>query len=342
MSTPSHEESVPPHARLIEMATAYWGTKVLYAAAKHRLADHLAEAPRSAAELAPITGTHAPTLHRLLRTLACMGVVTEKSEGRFSLTPLGESLRTGAPGSALPSVLTLASPWFVGAFENILHSLETGGTGFEKAMGMPVFHYLAQNPEDAANFNATMIGFHGAEPAAVAEAYDFSGFGTLVDVGGGTGNLLSTVLQRYAGPRGILFDMPHVIAQAAPLFEERGVAGRVSLEAGNFFEDVPAGGDAYLLSHIIHDWNDEQCLTILGHCRKRMTPEGRLLLVEMVLPEGDEPHPGKMLDMVMLLLPGGQERTRAQYADLLGRAGLRLDRVVPTASAVSVVEAVRA
>jgi len=228
----------------------------------------------------------------------------------------------------------------VGAFEHIMHALQTGGTGFEKAMGMPVFQYLAQNPEDAALFNDTMIGFHGSEPAAVADAYDFSQFRTVVDVDGGTGNLLSTILHRHNGPRGVLFDMPHVIANAAPLLKERGVEERVSLEGGNLFEGVPALGDAYVLSHVLHDWTEEQCVTILDHCRSRMQPQGLLLIVEMVLPEGDTAHPGKMLDMVMLLVPGGQERTEAQYAALLERAGFRLVRVVPTASAVSIVEAV--
>ena len=199
--------------------------------------------------------------------------------------------------------------------------------------------YLASHPEDASLFSETMVGFHGQEPPAVAEAYDFSSFSTVVDVGGATGNLLAAILTRHTGPRGILFDRPYVVADAPALLEERGVAERVSIRSGDFFESVPEGGDAYVLSHVVHDWNEDQCITILENCRKAMGPNSRLLLVEMVLPAGDAPHPGKMLDMVMLVVPGGQERTEAEYADLLGKAGFRLARVIPTASAVSIVEA---
>ncbi|MGQ0700740.1 MAG: methyltransferase [Panacagrimonas sp.] len=336
------DAAAPPHAQLIQMASAYWVSKLVYAAAKLGLADQLAAAPQSAAELAPITGTHAPALHRLMRTLASLGLLTEENAQRFALTPLGAALKTDAPSSARSSVLALGSPWFVDAFQHILHSLETGETGFEKAMGMPVFNYLGQHPEEASRFSELMVGFHSAEPAAVAAAYDFSDFGTVVDVGGATGNMLAAILGRYAGPRGVLFDLPHVVADAPALLEERGVAQRVSVEAGDFFETVPDGGDAYVLSHIIHDWNEQQCLTILSHCRKVMKPDGRLLIVEMVLPAGDTPHPGKMLDMTMLVVAGGQERTDAEYSTLLGEAGFRVVRVVPTASAVSVVEAVLA
>lgn len=334
--------ALPPHAQLIQMASAYWISRLVYAAAKLGLADHLAAGPRSAAELAGPTRTHAPSLHRLMRALASLGVLTERDAQRFALTPLGEALKAGAPGSARATLLTFGSPWFVAAFEQIMHSLETGATGFEKTMGMPVFEYLGQHPDEASLFSETMVGFHGAEPAAVAEAYDFSAFKTVVDVGGATGNMLVAILSRHAGPRGVLFDRPHVVRDAPALLRERGVEQRVTIEAGDFFKTVPAGGDAYLLSHVIHDWSEEQCLTILGHCRKAMKPDGRLLIVEMVLPVGDTPHPGKVLDMVMLVLPGGQERTEAEYAPLLKKAGFRLTRVVPTQSAVSVVEAVPA
>jgi hypothetical protein len=160
-----------------------------------------------------------------------------------------------------------------------------------------------------------------------------------VDVGGATGNMLSAVLTEYPAMRGILFDLPHVVGDAAAFLSARGVEDRVTIEAGSFFERVPAGGDAYLMSHVLHDWPEEQCLTILRRCREAMSPEGRLLIVETVLPPGDTPHPGKVLDIVMLVLPGGQERTEEEYATLLGKAGFRLSRVVPTESAVSVVEA---
>jgi hypothetical protein len=177
-------------------------------------------------------------------------------------------------------------------------------------------------------------------PPAVAKAYDFSRFKTIVDVGGATGNMLAAILSQHAAPRGVLYDRPHVVGDAPALLKARGVEARVAIEQGDFFERVPAGGDAYLLSHIIHDWNEEQCLTILGHCRKVMPRDGRLLIVETVLPAGDTPHQGKVQDIVMLVFPGGEERTEAEYGSLLGQAGFRLSRVVPTESIVSVVEAV--
>ena len=330
----------PPHTQLIEMATAHWISRIVYVAAKLSLADHLAGGPKSTGELAGLTGTHAPSLYRLMRTLAHLGLLSEDAGQRFLLTPLGAALQTGAPGAARATVLTLASEWCANGFGELLHSVQTGKSGFEKHLGMPIFDWFGRNPEMASLFSETMVGFHGAEPAAVAAAYDFSGMKTIVDVGGATGNLLTTVLARAAGARGILYDLPHVVREAPALIQSRGLTDRVTIEAGSFFERVPNGGDAYLLSHVIHDWSEAQCLTILGHCRRAMNTAGRLLLIEMVLPPGNTPHPGKVLDMMMLVGPGGRERTEQEYATLLGQAGFRLTRVVPTESAVGVVEAV--
>jgi hypothetical protein len=332
----------PPHVQLIQMCAGGWVAAAVYAAAKLGLADHLAEGARSAAELAPATGTHAPSLHRFMRTLAGFGILAEGDGQRFRLTPLGEALKTGAPGSARSTLIAFGGPAFWRSWEAIIYSLETGKTGFEKTWGMPIFDYLAQHPEAASHFSEAMVGFHGSEPPTVAEAYDFSGIGTVVDVGGATGNMLAALLSRHAGLRGVLFDLPHVLGDAPALLKARGVDARVTIEPGSFFERVPAGGDAYLLSHIIHDWSEEQCLTILGHCRKAMPPNGRLLIVETVLPEGNTPHQGKLQDLVMLVFPGGQERTEAEYAALLGKARFRLSRVIPTTSVVSIVEAVPA
>jgi hypothetical protein len=265
--------------------------------------------------------------------------MTEDGAQHFSLTPLGDALKTGAPGAARAAILTLASPMMLRGWEHLLHSVQTGKSGVEQSLGMPLFDWLAKHPEEASLFSETMVSFHGAEPPAVAEAYDFSGMTTIVDVGGATGNLVTAILRRYPGSRGVLYDLPHVVRDAPTLIQARGVADRVTIEAGSFFDRVPGDGDAYLLSHIIHDWSEDQCLTILGHCRRAMKSASRLLIIEMVLPSGDIPHPGKMLDMMMLVGPGGQERTEAEYRTLLDKAGLRLTRVVPTASAVSIVEA---
>ena len=341
-NNPVASQALPPHVQLIQMGAAFWVSRVVYAAAKLGLADQLAAGPKNATELAGPMQVHAPSLHRLMRTLASLGLLTKRPEQRFALTALGEALKTGARGSARASLLTLGSRWFQGSFDEIVYSIQTGKTGFEKAQGMTFFDYLAQHPEEASLFSETMVGIHGEEPPAVAAAYDFSTFDTVVDVGGASGNMLAAILTRHARPRGILFDRPHVVSDAPALLKAKGISDRVTIEAGDFFATVPGGGDAYVLSHIIHDWNEDQCLTILGNVRKAMKLPSRLLIVEMVLPAGEAPHPGKMLDMVMLVVPGGQERTEAEYRTLLGNAGFRFNRVVPTSSAVSLVEAVLA
>ena len=331
--------AVPPHAQLIQMGTGQWVSRIVYVAAQLELADHLASGPKSAAELAGATRTHARSLHRLMRTLASFGVLSEGDDSRFALTPLGEALKTGAPGSARATILSMAGQWMWRAWEDFPHSVATGKTAMEKAWGMPIFDFMAKEPQEAALFNEAMIGIHGAEPPAVAEAYDFSRFGVIADVGGSTGNMLAHILTRHPGPRGLLFDQAHVVRDAPALIEARGLSSRIAIESGSFFERVPAGADAYILSHIIHDWSEEQCLTILGNCRQAMPPHGTLLIVEFVLPRGDTPHFGKLADMVMLALPGGEERTEVEYRTLLDKAGFRLTRVVPTETPASVVEA---
>jgi hypothetical protein len=339
---PNPTSAPPPHVQIVQMGMGYWVSRALYAAAKLGLADKLASGPRGAAELAKETGTLPSALHRLMRLLAGLGILKTEPDGqRFSLTPLGEAMKSDAPGAARATLISLAGPVFWKAFGEYMYSLETGKTAFEKAYGMPVFDYLASHPQEAANFTQAMIGVHGDEPPAIVAAYDFSGFGTVVDVGGASGNMLAAILSRYPGPRGVLFDLPHVVGHAAEHFRARSLGDRVRVEGGSFFDRVPAGGDAYVLSHVIHDWSEAQCLTILGSCHKAMKPDAKLLIVEMVLPAGDEMHPGKLLDLTMLVMPGGQERTEAEYAALLDKAGFRLTRVVPTPSAVSVVEAVK-
>jgi hypothetical protein len=329
---------LPPHIQLIQMGRAYIVSRTVYAAAELGLADQLACGPKSAAELAHVLDLHAPSLHRLMRSLASLGILTEQAEQRFALTSLGEALKTGAPGSARASVMISGRPASHSSWDNVVYSVQTGKPGFEKAHGVAFFEYLAQHPEDASLFSEMMVGLHSQEAPAVAAAYDFSVFETIVDVGGATGNMLAAVLARHAGPRGILFDRPHVVKDAPALLDVKGVRDRVTIEPGDFFTGVPGGADAYILSHIIHDWSEDQCLTILGHVRKAMAPASRLLIVEMVLPPGDAPHPGKMLDMVMLVQLGGRERTESEYVSLLGKAGLRLTRIVPTSSAASIVE----
>jgi len=340
MSIP--EQGLPPHVQLVQIALGATITQVMRAAAELGIADQLADGPKTAEQVSVQLGTHAPSLHRLMRTLASLGILKQVTEHQYALTPLGEALRKDAPGGGRATMLTLGSEWWNRMMEELPYSVRTGKSGFEKALGMPIFEWLAQSPERASMFSETMVGFHGAEPPAVAAAYDFSQFKTIVDVGGATGNLLTTILGAHPGPQGILFDMPHVVRDAPALIQSRGLSDRVKIESGSFFEGVPHAADAYLLSHIIHDWSEEQCLTILRHCHRAMMPGSKLLLVEMVLPEGEAPHPGKTLDIVMLVGPGGQERTAPEYAALLRKAGFQVASVVPTASPVSIVQAVKA
>ena len=339
-------EAMSPEAaagRLMEMTIAHWTGELLLQAAEMSLADKFTgDEARSAAELAGEYGMLARPMHRFLRALTGLGLLASTGDGEFRLTDLGAALRTGAPGAARSAVIALVGDMVKPAWKEFDHGLFTGDTGFEKAHGMGLFGYLQHNPGMAQFFSETMVGFHGREPPAVAEAYDFSDIGSLVDVGGASGNMLGHVLSCHPNVKGVLYDLPHVVIDAPPRLDSFGVADRVSIESGNFFESVPGGHDAYLLSHIVHDWDDGENATILANVREAMKPDGKLLIVEMVLPETDEPHMGKMLDMMMLLVPGGEERTPSEYEALLASNGFRMTRVVPTASAVSVVEAVRA
>lgn len=327
----AHADGVPPQAQLMQMAMGFMISDLLGTAVRLKLADHLADGPKTAEELAGPTGTQAPTLYRLLRTLSANGLFAEDGERRFALTALSEPLRTGVPGSVMTSVKMITGDYFMRPFANLMYSVQTGKTN--------IFEYLSTRPEDGSMFSDLMVGFHGPETAAVAAAYDFSGVGTIADVGGATGNMITTILAKNPEMKGLIYDLPHNEADAAALVGSRGMAERAKFEAGNFFESVPAGYDAYLMSHIIHDWSEEQCLTILTNCRRAMGSKSRLLIVEFVLPPGNVFHMGKMTDMIMLAIPGGEERTEQQYRELLAKAGFRLERVVPTNSAASVVEA---
>jgi hypothetical protein len=336
-------EMLPPHAQVVQMACGHIITRALYAFAELGIADHLTNGPKSAEQLAAAVGAQPEALARLLRLMAPFGYVSGNGNGLFALGPLGEALRSDSPAHARSMVRLLAGPVGWAAMGEFMHSITTGGAAAERALGQPIFDYLTTAPQDAQLFNEMMIAFHGAEPPAVAAAYDFAGCGTLVDVGGGTGNLLTTILLAHPHLRGVLFDVPHVAAQARTLIASRNLTDRCTVTEGSFFESVPSGGDTYLMSHIIHDWDEASCVAILGRIRRAMPAGGRLLLVEMVIPPGDEFHPGKLTDMVMLAFtPGGRERTADEYATLFAKAGLTVTRVVPTQSAVSVVEAVPA
>jgi hypothetical protein len=326
--------------QMMQMALAFWMSRSLYAAAELGVADHLKDGPRSAEELATAIPGHAPSLRRLLRFLCSVGALVEDPSRRFALTPLGATLRSDVPGSMRALVRTLGLPISWQGWGEIVHSLQTGQPGVDKIAGEPLFDYLAKHPVEAGLFNDFVAGLYGAEAPLVAAAYDFSAMQKVVDVGGGTGTLLATILERSPGLSGVLFDLPHVTGPAREHLGALGLGDRCDVIGGSFFEAVPPGGDAYLLSHIIHDWDEERCLAVLERCREVMSPSAKLLLVETVLSSGNEPDPGKLIDMAMMVITGGQERTQEEYAALLSKAGFTLTQVIPTGSPSSIVEAV--
>jgi ubiquinone/menaquinone biosynthesis C-methylase UbiE len=307
-------------------------------AAKLGLADLVEKGPKNSQELAQVTHTHAPSLYRLLRALASVGVFAEDAEHRFGLTPLAECLLS-RPGSQR-SMCIMAGEEHFRSWGELMFSIRTGQVAFDRVYGKPAFDFLAEHPEQAAIFDDAMTGVHGEETAAMVEAYDFKGIGTLIDIGGGNGTVIKAVLARYPDIKGILFDLGHVIERARPAIQNSPIGSRCQLVAGSFFESVPAGADAYMMRHIIHDWNDEQCHTILSNCRKVMKKGSKLLVLEMVIPPGNEPHWGKLLDLNMLVIPGGKERTQEEYRQLFAKAGFQLTRIVPTRMELAVVEGV--
>jgi ubiquinone/menaquinone biosynthesis C-methylase UbiE len=322
---------------MTRLLTGYWISQAVHVAAQLGVADLLKDGPRTISDLARATGTHARSLYRLLRALASEGIFAEDTQGRFVLTPLGECLRSDVPNSQR-SLAIMNGEEHYRCWGELLYSVQTGQTAFEKLFGQPIFHYLAAHPRQARIFDEGMVGVHGAETKAMLDAYDFSKFGTLVDIGGGNGSLLLATLQRHPSLRGVVYDRPDVIERAQANLKAAGLENRCSLTGGDFFESVPPGRDAYLMRHIIHDWNDDQCRTILRNCRKVVPPSGKLLLIESVIPPGNDPCFAKFLDLTMLVIPGGMERTEGEYRELLASAGFRLERIVPTASVIHVIE----
>ena len=319
------------------MLTGYWIAQAVYVAAKLGIADLLHDGPKDCHELAAATSSHAPSLYRLLRMLASQGVFQEDDQNRFALTPLADCLRAAAPHSQRAVALMMGEEHYR-AWGDLMHSIQTGECAFEHAYGQNIFDYLASHPEQGRVFDAAMTGIHGRESAAMLDVYDFSDVRTLADVGGGNGSLLAATLARYPHLQGLLFDMPRVIELARANLQAAGVGQRSRVVGGSFFEEIPSGADAYLLRHIIHDWDDERSTVILKNCRRAMSKGARLLLVESVIPVGNDPSFGKLLDLNMLVMPGGAERTEQEYRQLLQGADFELARIVPTRADVDVIE----
>jgi hypothetical protein len=333
----AHAQELPPNVRVFEIVAAAIASRALWAAAELGVADHVDGGARSVDELASATGADAGALYRLLRLLTPLGIFHEEAGRRFVQTAMSATLRSDHPAKARAAVQMMGSEAMWNALGGIRASVKSGGTGWEAIHGQPVFDYLTAHPAEAAIFNDAMIGIHGGEAPTVAEAYPFAG--TVIDVGGGSGNMIVTILRRHPAARALVFDMPHVVEEARRRLSAEGLSDRGGVVPGSFFDGVPAGGDLYVLSHIIHDWDEPRAVRILEHCRTAKNPGGKVLIVEMVITPPNVPHPAKMLDVVMLTITGGQERTEEEYRTLLAKAGLRLTRVIPTHSPVSILEA---
>lgn len=332
------ENEISPRDTLWRMTNAYQASEAIHVAATLGIADLLADSPRSAEDLAKTTGTHAPTLYRVLSALAGVGVFAEADDGRFYQTPLSEYLRTDAPGSVRAWAVQIGRPYHWNSWGHLLHSVETGEPAFSDLYGTTPWEYRASSPEDDAVFNAAMSSLSTAVGKAVVHSYDFSGIETLVDVGGGEGALLAEILAANPTLRGVLFDQPRVVEGATDLLERAGVADRCEVAGGSFFEAVPAGADAYLLKSVIHDWDDAAAGQILRRCREAMDDKGRLLVVEPIIGPKNEPDPAKFSDLNMLVMLGGRERTAEDFERLYAEAGFELSGIVRTGSPFAVIE----
>ena len=338
-------QQIPPSFAIFSMVTGYYVSRAIYVVAKLGIADHLSECPRSIDDLAAATGTHAPSLRRVLRLLASVGVFTEEADSRFALTPIGACLRAGVPGSMRAAVLLFGGVTQQ-AWGDLQHSVETGEPAFRGVFGMDPFDYMAQHPDEAANFDAAMADFTKHIATAVVAAYDFSSFRRIVDVGGGNGALLAGILTANQALTGVLFDLPQVADRAITPMREFGLADRCKIVGRDFFKAVPAGGDAYLLKHVIHDWDDDRATEVLKTCRRAMGTEAKLLVLEGVYPpridQSDESRGAAANDVNMLVCTGGRQRSEAEFRHLYEAAGFRLTRILPTQAPVKVIEGIPA
>lgn len=336
---PAGIPALPPPIAILQMIGGYWISRILYVVADLGIADLIDERPRPAAELADATGVHPRALYRVLRALAGVGIFAEDETGNFHLTPVGATLRRNAPDSMRALILSELGGEHFDAWTNLAQSVQTGEIAFDHKYRHNVWEYYAENPARAAIFNESMTNVSEATNAAVIAAYDFSPIRKLVDVAGGHGSLLAGILTANPHLHGVLFDQPHVVDGAPAKLAS--VSDRCEIIGGDMFQEVPSGADAYLMKWIIHDWDDEHSLTILKNCHRAMVENGKLLLVEMVVPPGNEMSFAKLLDINMLVMTGGCERTEAEFADLLSKAGFKLTRIVSTQGPASIIEANR-
>ncbi len=344
MSSPAQ---APPHQSkpadlVLQVSSGYIASIALNVAIELGIADRITDEPRNAADLAQETGVNTDALFRILRLLASLGIFKETAPHTFAHTPASEALRSGSHGSVRDVALWWCDPFHFRIYAEMMHSVRTGNPCADKVLGMPAFDYFRTDPRESEMFNHAMTAFSGIEVPAALEVYDFGGIGTLVDIAGGHGQMICSILQKYPQMRGVLTDLDHVLAGAAQAIRRAGLEDRCALQTCDFFHSAPAGGDAYIMKHIIHDWDDPRALTILRNIHTAMgEKKGKVILLEMVMPPGNDPHPAKFLDLEMLTLVSGRERSETEFAELFHRAGFKLTRIVPTQAPVCVIEAVK-
>lgn len=327
-----------PGLDLLNLINGFQITQAISVASTLRVADHLKDGARSTAELAKLTNSHPDSLYRLLRALAAVGVFREDEDRKFSLTQMGDCLRTDSARPLGAWAEVVGSPYFWQAWGHLLHSVRTGENAFQNLNGKDVWQFRAEHPEQGTTFDRAMTQLSGGNAEAVTGAYDFSSFRHVVDVGGGQGLMLAAILRAHPHMRGTLFDQPDVVARAEAELVARGVFDRCNIVGGSFFETVPEGADAYLMRAVIHDWEDREAICILKVCRRAMPETATLLLIERLVAPPNEMPATKFVDLNMLVSPGGRERTRDEFSDLLTNAGFELTRVFP-AGTHNVIEA---
>ena len=332
---------VPAPVAMMGLITGYWVSQAIGVVAELGVADRLVHGPRASDDLAGEIGANPQALYRVMRLLASIGVFSEVTPRSFDLTALGATLCSDSQDSVRSFAITETAPGHWLPWGRLNESVRTGEPMAHKALGMGLFEWYGQNPEEASYFNAAMGNLSALAAGELVRVYDFSHVRTVMDVGGAHGVLLATILQGNSSARGILFDLPHVIATAGDAIEAQGLNERCELTSGDFFQAVPTGADLHLLKQIIHDWDDERATKVLQNCHRSLTSDGTLLLVEMVVPPDNQPSPAQAMDLNMLVLLGGRERTEKEYQLLLLNAGFRLDEVIPTHSPFSVIKATR-
>lgn len=334
-----------PYDTMMNLISGFWVSQLLFTVAKLGVADELVKGPLAAETIAKRVGANAPYLRRVMRALASLGVFSEDATGRFRLTPLAQTLRSNHPGSLRDFILMIIDDYNWKAWGELSEVITTGESPFEHVHQMSFFEYLREHPDKEQRFAASMASVSTVETGAVVQAYPFGEFSRLVELGGAHGHLLATILRRHRKLKGVLYDLPDVVAGVAEsgFVTAPEVRDRCEAMGGDFFDFVPEGSDGYLMKHIIHDWDDERCVRILKNCCEAMKSEGRVLVVENVVKPGNGADTVKLMDVnMMVAAPGGLERTRDEFRTLFGEAGLRLKRIIPTEASVSILEGTRA